>query len=43
MNLRVCFTRGGPVYSWPYRELAEKCDADVFVILGVAHQHCGNR
>jgi AmmeMemoRadiSam system protein B len=39
----VDFTRGGPIYSWAYRELAEAADAEVFVVLGVAHQHCRNR
>jgi MEMO1 family protein len=39
----IDFGRGGPVYSWAYRELVERSDADVFVILGVAHQYCKNR
>jgi AmmeMemoRadiSam system protein B len=39
----IDFGRGGPVYTWAYRELAEKSDADIFVILGVAHQYCRNR
>jgi AmmeMemoRadiSam system protein B len=39
----IDFGRGGPVYTWAYRELAEKSDADVFVVLGVAHQYCRNR
>jgi AmmeMemoRadiSam system protein B len=39
----IDFGRGGPVYTWAYRELVEKSDANVFVILGVAHQYCGNR
>ena len=39
----IDFGRGGPVYTWAYRELVERSDVDVFVILGVAHQHCGNR
>lgn len=43
LSPHIDFARGGPVYSWSYRELAEKCDADIFVILGVAHQYCGNR
>ncbi len=29
--------RGGPVYAWAYRELAERSDADLFVILGTCH------
>ena len=43
LSPHIDFTRGGPVYSWPYRELAEKSDAEVFVILGVAHQYCAHR
>jgi MEMO1 family protein len=39
----IDFGRGGPVYTWAYRELIEKSDADTFVILGVAHQYCKNR
>jgi AmmeMemoRadiSam system protein B len=39
----IDFGRGGPVYSWAYRELLERSDADTFVILGVAHQHCRHR
>jgi AmmeMemoRadiSam system protein B len=39
----IDFGRGGPVYTWAYRELAEKSDADVYVILGVAHQYSKNR
>ena len=43
LSPHIDFGRGGPTYSWAYRELAERSDADVFVILGVAHQYCGNR
>ena len=39
----IDFGRGGPVYSWAYKELVERSDADIFVILGVAHQYCKNR
>ncbi len=39
----IDFGRGGPVYTWAYRELIEKSDAETFVILGVAHQYCRNR
>jgi AmmeMemoRadiSam system protein B len=39
----IDFCRGGPVYTWAYRELVELSEADVFVLLGVAHQYCGNR
>ena len=33
IDLRV----GGPCYAWAYKELAEQCDADVFVLLGTSH------
>ncbi len=33
----IDFQRGGPVYAWAYREVAEKCPADLFVILGTCH------
>lgn len=33
----IDFHRGGPVYAWAYRELAENCPADLFVILGTCH------
>jgi MEMO1 family protein len=39
----IDFYRGGTTYTWAYRMLVERSDADVFVILGVAHQHCKNR
>jgi MEMO1 family protein len=39
----IDFGRGGPVYTWAYRELIEQSDADTFVILGVAHQPCRHR
>jgi len=29
--------RGGPIYGWAYRELIERSDADLFVILGTCH------
>jgi AmmeMemoRadiSam system protein B len=29
--------RGGPAFAWAYRQLAEQCDADVFVVFGTAH------
>lgn len=37
MAPHIDFHRGGPVYAWAYRELAERCDADLFVILGTCH------
>ncbi len=33
IDLRV----GGPCYAWAYKELAEQCDADIFVLLGTSH------
>lgn len=33
----IDFQRGGPAYAWGYRELAERGDADCFVILGTCH------
>jgi AmmeMemoRadiSam system protein B len=39
----IDYYRGGSVYTWAYKDLVERSDADVFVILGVAHQHCVNR
>ena len=43
LSPHIDFTRGGPVYTWAYRELLERSDADVFVILGVAHRASRNR
>lgn len=28
---------GGPTYAWAYKELAERCDADLFILLGTSH------
>jgi len=39
----IDFGRGGPTYTWAYRELVERSDAEVFVVLGVAHQPCEYR
>jgi MEMO1 family protein len=33
----IDFHRGGPAYAWGYRELAERCDAELFVIFGTCH------
>jgi hypothetical protein len=33
----IDFHRGGPAYAWGYRDLAERADADCFVILGTCH------
>ena len=43
LSPHIDFHRGGHVYSWAYKELVEQSDADVFVILGVAHQFCRQR
>ncbi|MBI3637985.1 MAG: AmmeMemoRadiSam system protein B [Candidatus Rokubacteria bacterium] len=33
----IDFHRGGAAYAWAYRELAERGDADLFVIFGTCH------
>lgn len=33
----IDFARGGPVYAWSYRALAEAEPADLYVVLGVPH------
>ena len=33
----IDFHRGGASYAWGYRDLAERCDADLFVIFGTCH------
>lgn len=33
----IDFHRGGPAYAWAYGALAERGDADLFVILGTCH------
>jgi hypothetical protein len=43
LSPHIDFHRGGPVYTWSYKELIERSDADTFVILGVAHQPCRHR
>jgi AmmeMemoRadiSam system protein B len=43
LSPHIDFQRGGPVYTWSYKALAERSDADTFVILGVAHQYCAHR
>jgi len=43
LSPHIDFHRGGPVYTWSYRELVEKSPATTFVILGVAHQYCRRR
>jgi AmmeMemoRadiSam system protein B len=43
LSPHIDYQRGGPVYTWAYKELVERSPADTFVILGVAHQYCGRR
>ena len=33
----IDFHRGGAAYAWGYRDLAERCPADLFVIFGTCH------
>ena len=33
----IDLTRGGPCYAWAYKEISERCDADLFVIFGTSH------
>lgn len=43
MSPHIDFGRGGPTYTHAYRALVEQSEADVFVILGVAHRPCQRR
>jgi len=43
LSPHIDFQRGGPVYTWAYRQLVEQSNADTFVVLGVAHQYCRRR
>lgn len=33
----IDYQRGGPTFAWGFKELVERCDATVFVIIGTAH------
>jgi AmmeMemoRadiSam system protein B len=33
----IDFHRGGPTYAWAYKEVLERSDADLYVILGTCH------
>jgi AmmeMemoRadiSam system protein B len=33
----IDFHRGGPAYAWGYRDLAERSEADLFVVFGTCH------
>jgi MEMO1 family protein len=37
----IDFHRGGAVYAWAYKEVLERCDADLFVVLGTCHAGMG--
>lgn len=37
LSPHIDLQRGGPTFAWAYKELAEKCDADLFVVLGTVH------
>lgn len=43
LSPHIDFGRGGHIYTWAYKDLIERCDADVFVIFGVAHQYSARR
>jgi AmmeMemoRadiSam system protein B len=43
LSPHIDFQRGGPVYTWSYKQLLEQSNADTFVVLGVAHQYCRRR
>ena len=43
LSPHIDFGRGGPVYSHAYKSLFERSDAEVFIIIGVAHQYCQHR
>lgn len=34
----IDYARGGTCYAWAYREIAEGCEAETFIILGTLHQ-----
>jgi AmmeMemoRadiSam system protein B len=33
----IDFHRGGPTYAWAYREVLQRSDADLYVVLGTCH------
>jgi AmmeMemoRadiSam system protein B len=33
----IDFHRGGAAYAWGYRDVAERCDADLYVVFGTCH------
>jgi AmmeMemoRadiSam system protein B len=38
----IDYERGGYCYAWAYKDIAEICDADLFVILGTSHTTAKN-
>ncbi len=38
----IDFHRGGSAYAWAYRDVAERSDADLFVVLGTCHAGMAN-
>lgn len=38
----IDLARGGPCYAWAYKEIGERCDADLFVIFGTSHSMSKN-
>ena len=42
MAPHIDYGRGGNCYTYAYREVAERSDADLYIILGVAHLSPGN-
>jgi AmmeMemoRadiSam system protein B len=41
MAPHIDFKRGGPDYAHAYKALAERCPAEIFVVLGVLHEPAG--
>ena len=39
----IDLVRGGPCYAWAYKEIGERCDADLFIILGTSHSESRNQ
>jgi len=38
----IDLVRGGSCYAWAYKEIGERCDAELFVILGTSHSPSKN-
>jgi hypothetical protein len=39
----IDLSRGGRGYAWAYKEVSERCDADLFIILGTSHSESENQ